>query len=61
VRVDFLLSTSCPGSYWYGAQAEADPDKYAEISKILQIHRMRNNDNVMLPSTIRAGAYDFLA
>jgi hypothetical protein len=27
----------------------------------LEIYRMRSNDNVMLLTTISAGAYDFLA
>jgi hypothetical protein len=35
--------------------------KYAEISKILGDCRMRSNDNVMLLTTISAGAYYFLA
>jgi hypothetical protein len=30
-------------------------------SRFLEIYCMRNNDNVMLLTTISAGAYDFLA
>ena len=36
--------------------------KYDEKSpRFLEIYRMRSNDNVMLLTTISAGAYDFLA